>query len=43
MSKENVKIETELINKVKKVKQSTGVTITAFIEQAVQEKLNKTK
>ena len=41
--KESVKISVGLLDKVKANKQVTGVTITAFIEQAVQEKLNKTK
>ena len=41
--KESIKISVELLDKVKANKLATGVTITAFIEQAVQEKLNKTK
>lgn len=41
--KESVKISVELLDKVKANKHSTGVTITAFVEQAVSEKLNKIK
>ena len=39
----SVKVSNQLLNQINELKQSTGVTITAFIEQAVSEKLNKTK
>jgi len=41
MSKENVKIDTGLLNQVKERKKATGITITAFVEQAIKEKLTK--
>ena len=41
MSKENVKIDTGLLNQVKERKKATGITITAFIEQAIEAKLKK--
>ena len=42
-TKESVKISIALIERLKANKLETGVNITAFIEQAVSEKLNKTK
>lgn len=41
MSKENVKIDSKLLEKVKAKKEKTGITITAFVEQAITEKLSK--
>ena len=41
MSKENVKIDSKLLEKVKAQKLKTGITITAFVEQAISEKLSK--
>ena len=38
---ESVKIKTALLKKVRANKQATGITITAFVEQAIKEKLNK--
>lgn len=43
MSKENVKIDTKLLEKVKDRKLKTGITITAFVEQAISEKLLREK
>jgi hypothetical protein len=40
--KEPVQISKTLLEKVREQKKKTGVTITAFIEQAVKEKLNLT-
>jgi len=42
MSKENVKIDSNLLTQIKERKKVTGITITAFVEQAIQDKL-KTK
>jgi hypothetical protein len=41
-TKENVKVSIALIGPQKAHKQLTGITITAFVEQAIQDKL-KTK
>ena len=35
---ESVKIKKSLLNKVRKSKKTTGVTITAFVEQAIEDK-----
>jgi post-segregation antitoxin (ccd killing protein) len=43
MSKENIKIDTNLLTQIKERKKATGITITAFVEQAIQDKLSKTK
>ncbi len=43
LGKESVKISTGLLNQVKAHKQKTGVTITAFIEQAIEQKLKTDK
>jgi hypothetical protein len=42
-TKENVKVSIALIGQLKVHKQLTGITITAFVEQAIQDKLSKTK
>lgn len=42
-TKESVKISIGLINKLKANKIATGVTITAFVEQAISEKLLREK
>jgi len=41
MPKENVKLDTALVNKVRANKKKTKVPIGAFIEQAISEKLKK--
>jgi hypothetical protein len=41
MSKENIKIDSDLLTQIKERKKTTGVTITAFVEQAIKEKLTK--
>ena len=41
MSKENIKIDSDLLTQIKERKKATGITITAFVEQAIKEKLNK--
>ncbi len=46
MAKENVKLSTEIVDKVRKSKLKTGVPIGTFFEQAATEKLksqSKTK
>jgi post-segregation antitoxin (ccd killing protein) len=40
--KESVKVSKDLLNQIKERKKATGITITAFVEQAIQDKL-KTK
>lgn len=42
-TKENVKISIGLIAQIKAKKEKTGVTITAFVEQAISEKLLREK
>jgi predicted DNA binding CopG/RHH family protein len=41
-TKESVKVSIALLEKIKANKATTGITITAFVEQAIQDKL-KTK
>lgn len=41
MAKENVKLETALVNKVRANKKKTGVPIGVFIGQAINEKLQR--
>lgn len=41
--KEPVQISKNLLEKVREQKQKTGVTITAFIEQAIEHKLKTEK
>jgi predicted DNA binding CopG/RHH family protein len=41
MSKENIKIDSDLLTQIKERKKATGITITAFVEQAIKEKLTK--
>ena len=38
---ESVKIDKSLLDKVRKLKKATGITITAFINLAIKEHLNK--
>ncbi len=38
---ESVKIDKELLDRVRKLKKATGITITAFINLAIKEQLNK--
>jgi len=40
--KESVKVSKDLLTQIKEHKKATGITITAFVEQAIQDKL-KTK
>lgn len=42
-TKESVKISIDLIEQVKNRKLKTGITITAFVEQAISEKLKREK
>ncbi len=37
---ESVKIDKELLRKIREVKKATGITITAFINLAIKERLN---
>ncbi len=37
---ESVKIDKELLKKIREVKKVTGITITAFINLAIKERLN---
>jgi hypothetical protein len=39
--KESVKVSKDLLTQIKERKKATGVTITAFVEQAIKEKLTK--
>jgi len=39
--KESVKVSKDLLTQIKERKKTTGVTITAFVEQAIKEKLTK--
>lgn len=43
MTTESVKINTEVLNKVRKIKKETGVSITMFIQLAIQNEIKKTK
>jgi len=38
---ENIKIDSDLLTQIKERKKATGITITAFVEQAIKEKLTK--
>jgi predicted DNA binding CopG/RHH family protein len=40
--KESVKVSKDLLTQIKERKKATGITITAFIEQAITDKLTKT-
>lgn len=40
---ENVKLDSDIVEQVRKYKLKTGVTITKFIEIAITEKLKKNK
>lgn len=39
MSFENVRLPSEVVDKVRKNKEKTGVTIIKFVEMAIEEKL----
>jgi len=41
--KESVKVSKDLLAQIKERKKATGVTITAFVEQAIKEKLTTLK
>jgi predicted DNA binding CopG/RHH family protein len=41
--KESVKVSKDLLTKIKERKTATGITITAFVEQAITEKLLREK
>jgi hypothetical protein len=41
--KKPVQISEMLLTQIKERKKTTGITITAFVEQAIQDKLSKTK
>ena len=43
MAKENVKISKEIMDKARAYKKQTGVSLTAFIEQACEEKFKRLK
>jgi hypothetical protein len=43
MVKENVKLSTAIVDKVRKSKEKTGVPIGKFFEQAAEEKLKSSK
>jgi hypothetical protein len=40
---ESVKLEVAVVDKVRKVKEATGVTISRFIQDAIIEKISKIK